>query len=528
MAETKSTKGETYQGNEKQKDVRMSNITSAKGLSDAVRTSLGPRGMDKMVIDPKENVVITNDGATILEQLQVLHPTAKMLVDLSKAQDVEAGDGTTSVVVIAGALLSACQTLLDKGIHPTHISEAFQVAVDKAEEVLTGMAIPVDINDRESLIKAATTSLSSKVVSQNASVLAPLAVDAVLGVLESPEATNVDLNDIKIVKKLGGTLDDTELIDGLVLSSQASHKAGGPARVKNAKIGLIQFCLSPPKTDMESNVHIADYTQMDRALREERSYLLNLCKRIKKTGCNVLLIQKSILRDAVTEMSLHFLAKMGIMVIRDVERSDIEFISKGLGCLPVSNIENFKENKLGYAELAEEQNLSGSKVVKFTGIRNKGKVMTVLARASNKLVLDETDRSIHDALCVVRSLIKKRFLIPGGSAPEVELSRELAHYSKTLEGVDSYCVRAYADALEVIPTTLAENCGLNPITIVTELRNRHARGEKYAGIDVKKGDISDMKETNVVQPLLVNLSAVRLATETVRMILKIDDIVQTR
>lgn len=263
-------------------------------------------------------------------------------------------------------------------------------------------------------------------------------------------------------------------------------------------------------------------------MRGEKNYILNICKKIQKTGCNVLLIQKSILRDAVNDLSLHFLAKLKIMVVTEIERDEIEFITRTLGCTPIASIESFTAERLGSAKLVEEQSTSDGKLIKITGVPNPGKTVTVLCRGSNKLVLDESDRSIHDALCVLRSLIKKRYVIAGGGAPEIEMSMQLNEYSKTITGVDSLCFRAYADALELIPYTLAENAGLNPIAIVTELRNRHASGEKSAGINVKKGLISDILKENVIQPLLVSTSSIKLATETVNLILKIDDIVATR
>lgn len=513
---------------EKEKDVRLSNIEAAKAVADAVRTSLGPRGMDKMICAPKNEIIISNDGATILKQLEVTHPTAKMLVELSKAQDIEAGDGTTSVVVLAGALLSSCQNLLTKGIHPTKISESFGEAAEKSVEILEKMSIKLDLSDRKSLIRACTTSLSSKVVSQYSDFLAPLSVDAVLSIIDPKTATNVDLRNIRVVKKLGTTIEKTKLIEGLVFPQKAQKKAGGPSKIKNAKIGLIQFCLSPPKTDMDNNLVISDHLQIDRILKEERTYLLKMCKKIKKTGCNVLLIQKSILRDATTDLSLHFLAKMKIMVVEDIERKDIEFISKTLNCRPIAHIDSFTSNKLGTAGLVEELSTGDGKVVQVTGIPKRGKTITVFCRASNRLILDEAERSIHDALCVVRSLIKKKSLIVGGGAPEVELSLQLGKYSKKLQGDKSVCFRAFAEALEIIPTTLAENAGLKPIHITTELRNRHNKGEKYAGINVREGKITDMLKENVIQPLLVNISALTQATETVRMILKIDDIIDTR
>ncbi|KAK9814146.1 hypothetical protein WJX72_001254 [[Myrmecia] bisecta] len=521
-------KGETYKENSRKKDVRIANIEAAKAVADAVRTSLGPRGMDKMVCQPNGEVIITNDGATILNKMSVTQPAAKMLVELSKSQDIVAGDGTTSVTVICGALLNECLKLLEKGVHPTIISDAFNKAVEKAVEVLTNMAIPVELTDRNALIKAATTSLSSKVVSQYSSLLSPMAVDSVLKVLDPARPQGLDLKDIRVVTKLGGTVDDSEMIDGMVFDQKAAKTAGGPTKIENAKIGLIQFCISPPKTDLENNVIISDYAQMDRILKEERNYILQMIKKIKATGCNVLLIQKSILRDAVTDLSLHYLAKAKIMVVRDIERDDIEFISKTLNCLPIAHPDHMRPEKLGHADLVQEVPVGKGKVVKVTGIQDKGRTATVLLRGSNKLVLEEADRSLHDALCVVRCLVHKRFLIAGGASAEVEVTTQLSRWAKTLQGMESYCVRAFAEALEVVPYTLAENAGLNPIDIVTELRNKHASGEVAAGINVRKGAVSNMYDENVVQPLLVTTSAITLATECVRMILKIDDIVPTR
>jgi T-complex protein 1 subunit delta len=519
---------EKYVDTKRKDDIRYANIVAAKAVADAVRTSLGPRGMDTMLSSANGDVIITNDGATILDKMEVTQPAAKMLVELSKSQDIVAGDGTTTVVVLAGALLKQCLNLLSKGVHPTTISEALHKASEKAVEVLTAMAIPVELADQELLVKIASTSLNSKVVSQYSSLLAPLAVDAVLNVIDPARPDNVDLRDIKVLKKLGGTVDDTEMVKGLVFDHKASHLAGGPTRVENAKIGLIQFQISPPKTDIEQSVIVSDYTQMDRILKEERNYILGMIKKIRATGCNVLLVQKSILRDAVTDLSLHYLAKAKILVIKDVEREDIEFISKTLNCLPIANIEHFRAEKLGHADLVEEVSVGNGRIVKVTGIKNMGRTTSVIVRGSNALVLDEADRSLHDALCVIRCLVNQRFLIAGGGAPEIEVSRQLGAWSRTLQGMDSYCVRAFADALEVIPFTLAENAGLNPISIVTELRNRHANGEANAGINVRKGQITNILEENVVQPLLVSTSALSLATECVRMILKIDDIVSTR
>jgi T-complex protein 1 subunit delta len=407
---------------EKSRDIRSTNIIAAKAVADVVRTSLGPRGMDKMIQNTKGKVLITNDGATILKQMEVIHPTARMLVEISKAQDIEAGDGTTSVVVIAGALLRACTDLLEKGIHPTAISDGFQIALEKALEIIDGMAQPVDLNNRDQLIQNAITSLSSKVVSHHSDLLAPMAVDAVLKIIDKETADNVDLRNVLVSKKLGATIDDSELIEGLCfVDKKASHLAGGPTRVENAKIALIQFPISAPKSDLESSVVVPDHVAMDRIIKEERNYILNIVKKVVQTGANVLLLQKSILREAVSDLALHFLAKKKIMVIKDIDRTEIDFISKTINATPVAHVDHLTADKLGSAGLVEESSTGSSKVVKVTNCPGTGTI-AVLLRGSNQLVLDEADRSLHDALCVVRALVKKRSLVYGGACVEMEVS----------------------------------------------------------------------------------------------------------
>lgn len=515
----------TFKDKEKPQEVRRANILAARAVSDAIRTSLGPKGMDKMIRTNKGEIIISNDGATILKHMAVLHPAAKMLVDVSHAQDVEAGDGTTTVAILTGALLGAAERLLNKGIHPTLIAESFQRAAQRSVEILLDMASKIKLDDKELLIKAASTSLSSKIVSQHSLLLAPLAVDSVLKVINK-EQDNVDLNDIRLVKKLGGTIDDTELINGVVLTQNVVKSAGGPTRIEKAKIGLIQFQLSPPKPDMENNVVVNDYRQMDKILKEERAYLLNICKKIKKAKCNVLLIQKSILRDAVNDLALHFLSKLNIMVIKDIERDEVEFLSKAVGCKPIADVDNFTEDRLGSADLVEEIESSSSKIVQITGITSKNTQPTVsiVVRGANNLVVDETERSLHDALCVVRCLVKEKALIAGGGAPEIEVSRQLMKESNKLFGVEQFVYQEFALALEVIPTTLAENAGLNPINVVTDLRNRHENGEKNAGISVRRSGASNTFDEHVLQPVLVSTSAIVLASECVKSILRIDDI----
>lgn len=515
----------TFKDKEKPQEVRRANILAARAVSDAIRTSLGPKGMDKMIRTNKGEIIISNDGATILKHMAVLHPAAKMLVDVSHAQDVEAGDGTTTVAILTGALLGAAERLLNKGIHPTLIAESFQRAAQRSVEILLDMASKIKLDDKELLIKAASTSLSSKIVSQHSLLLAPLAVDSVLKVINK-EQDNVDLNDIRLVKKLGGTIDDTELINGVVLTQNVVKSAGGPTRIEKAKIGLIQFQLSPPKPDMENNVVVNDYRQMDKILKEERAYLLNICKKIKQAKCNVLLIQKSILRDAVNDLALHFLSKLNIMVIKDIERDEVEFLSKAVGCKPIADVDNFTEDRLGSADLVEEIESSSSKIVQITGITSKNTQPTVsiVVRGANNLVVDETERSLHDALCVVRCLVKEKALIAGGGAPEIEVSRQLMKESNKLFGVEQFVYQEFALALEVIPTTLAENAGLNPINVVTDLRNRHENGEKNAGISVRRSGASNTFDEHVLQPVLVSTSAIVLASECVKSILRIDDI----
>lgn len=518
----------TFRNREKPQEVRKANIVAARAVADAIRTSLGPKGMDKMIKTKSGEVIISNDGHTILKHMAVLHPAAKMLVDLSGAQDVEAGDGTTSVVVVTGALLGAAQNLLDKGIHPTIISEAFQKAAQRSCDIFLGMSHKISLEDRDSLIKAANTSLSSKIVAQHSNLLGPIAVDAILKVTKK-DAKNVDLNDIRLVKQAGGTIDDTEMIDGVVLTQTAVKNAGGPMRMEKAKIGLVQFQLSPPKPDMENNIVVNDYRQMDKILKEERAYILNICKQIKKAKCNVLLIQKSILRDAVNDLALHFLSKLNIMVVKDIERDDVEFISKSLGCKPIADIASFTESRLASADLIEEVESSGSKIVKITGIKSAyNPTVSVICRGANNQILDEAERSLHDALCVIRCLVKERALIAGGGAAEIEASRTLLKEANSLSGAEQLCLAEFAKALEVIPTTLAENAGLNPIEIVTDLRNKHENGEREAGISVRRSGATNTYSEHVLQPVLVNTSAITLGAETVKSILRIDDIAVSR
>ena len=522
--------GETLAKSQKTEDVRTHNIRAARAVADLMRSSLGPKGMDKLLETARGEVIITNDGATILQNISALQPSAKLLIQVSKAQDVEVGDGTTTVVVVAGALLAAAEELIRRGIHPSQISDGFAEALKHALRVIDSVARKVDLTDEEQLLQCVKTSLASKIVSQNAAELAPLALEAVKRVIDLGSATSLDLQSIKLVKKLGGTLDDIELVSGLAFAdNHPSGAAGGPLKLLKPRVAVLQFCLSSPKTDMESQVAVSDYAQIDKILKEERRYVLELVKKIANCGATVVLLQKSILRDAVSDLALHFLAKKRIMVVKDVERTDVEFICRTLNCTPIAHPDALKSEKLGAAETAEEVTLSdGSKLFRIE-VRN-APTATILVRGSSQLVVDEAERSMHDALCVIRSLVKNRGVVGGGGAIEIEVARALEELADRQErGAEAMVFKAFAEALEAVPATLAENCGLSPIKVVTELRTKHKRGLTFCGLKARTGAVVDNTfEHKIMQPALVSISALTLATEVTRMILKIDDVLQSR
>ena len=526
-----ATNPPAFQGQEHPTDVRMSCILAAKSVADAVRSSLGPRGMDKLIQLKDGTVIITNDGATILKHMGAAHPAAKLMVSMSQAQDVAAGDGTTSVVIFAGAFLAACKTLLERKLHPSLISDALKIVADESLRIIGDMKIPFKSQteftkeEREILVNSAATSLSSKLAAQWSDVLAPLAVDSVLRVVDNG---NVDLADIRIVQKVGGVLEDSELIDGIVFEHRLLRGASAPRTIKDAKIAMIQFQLSPPKTDMDAQVILTDYDQMDRVQREQRKYILHLVQAISKTGANVVLLQKSILRDAISDLALTFLQKKGILVVKDIERTDVDFVCRTLGCKPIASVEGLAADKLGFAGCVEEKQTPGGAIVKITGLKTHSKTISVLLRGSNELIIGEAERSLHDALCVIRSLVYERALLPGGGAAEVELAVKLAQVADKMGGELGHCVRVFADSLDIVPYTLAENAGLHPLEVVTALRDAHAKGEKNFGVSVVAAGPADMVKEDVLQPFLVTKSAVSFAVETVRMIMKVDDILATR
>uniref|UniRef100_A0A1I7UQI3 T-complex protein 1 subunit delta n=1 Tax=Caenorhabditis tropicalis TaxID=1561998 RepID=A0A1I7UQI3_9PELO len=494
-------------------------------MSRTLRTTLGSQGRSKLIRTTSGAAYTSSSALEILRAVPKTDPILDMMTVRAERQVTECGDGATTVVILTGALLDAAQNLLSKRIHPTTISESFQSAAAKAEKILEEMSFPVDLSNDALLNKMATISLNSKVVSQHSWILAPMAVNAVKKIINSENDSNVNLKMIKIIKKMGDTVEESELIEGALID-QKTMGCGAPTRIEKAKIDLIQFQISPPKTDMENQVIITDYAQMDRALKEECQYLLEICKKIKAAGCNVLLIQKSIPRDAVNELAFHFLAKMEIMCIKDIEREDIEFYSKILGCRPVASVDHFNAEALGYADLVEEIPTGGDgKVIKVTGVQNPGHAVSILLCASDEYDLDSRTRCFKNLTKTLAGVFEKKALLPGGGAPEMEISVKLRSLAQTHEA-KHHSWRAFADVLELVPYTLAENAGLSPIHTVTELRNSHTNGNSSYGVNVRKGYVTDMVEENVVQPLLVTASAINHASECAQFILKLDETIR--
>jgi len=525
-----ATNPPAFQGQEHPTDVRMSCILAAKSVGDAVRSSLGPRGMDKLIQLKDGTVIITNDGATVLKWMGVAHPAAKLMVSMSQAQDVAAGDGTTSVVIFAGAFLAACKTLIERKLHPSLISDALKIVGDEGLRVLDAMKIPFpDGGEFTARVKgiltdSAATSLSSKLAAQWSDVLAPIAVESVLRVFDG---RGVDLKDIRVIQKVGGVLDDTELIDGVVFEHRALGGDEGK-KLKDAKVAMVQFQLSQVKTDMESHIVLSTPGQMAQAEKQRRLYVLRLVKALQAIKPDVILLQKSVLRDALSDVAIKALKSAKIMVVKDIERTDVDFVCRTLGCRPIASVEGISADKLGFAGCVEEVHTPGGPIVKFTGLRSAARTVSVLIRGSNELMIGEAERSLHDAFCVIRSLIYERFLLPGGGAPEVELAVRLSEKADEIGGEIGHCMRCFADSLDIVPYTLAENAGLNPLDVITKLRALHKEGKSGHGVSIVANGPADMVAENVLQPFLVSKSALAFATETVRMIMKVDDILATR
>jgi len=503
-----------------------SNFLIAKGVSDAIRTSLGPHGMDKVLILNKE-FLITNDGATIMKNGNFEHPVAKLLVSVSASQDSEVGDGTTSVVILSGSLLGASLNLMRRGVPVNRLTKFMSIFLDETKKILLKIAIPINLKNSKALYNAACTALESKVISSHCHILAPIAVKSILAILGERKNSNIDLKKIKIIKKIGGTVEQTELINGIAIEYPVVKSFGGPSKILNAKVALIQFSLGLPGTDTDNLLVIENYTQMDKMLREEKQLIISLCRKIKSTGCNVILIQKSILKNSICDFAIQILAQMKILLIREVDRNDFSFLAESLGCIPIIDIETFSHEKLGYVKLVEENSYNGQKIIFFKGIQNQNtKFVTILVRSSNKHLLDETERSLHDALCVMRSIIRRRFLVMGGGAMEIEVSLSLKQHGKTLTGINSYCFNAFAQSLEIIPYTLCENAGLEPIEMISRIKKYHLEGKKTVGINTRKGILGNMLKENIISPLLVASSILNMSVEFTIQLLKIDSIIE--
>jgi len=501
------------------REAQHNNIMAAKIVAEAVKSSLGPKGMDKMLVDSLGDVTITSDGKTILDEIDVEHPAAKMMVEVAKTQDDEVGDGTTTSVVVAGELLSKAEELIDKNVHPMVIIDGYRRAADRALEILENIAIPVDPTDKEALKKVAMTSMASKLVSENKEQLAEIAVDAVLHVARKiGDQYRVDLDDIMVEKKPGESIIDTRLIKGIVLDKEVVH-SGMPKRVENAKIALLNCPLEVEKTEFDAKINIESPEEINAFLKEEENILKGMVEKVEAAGANVLICQKGI-----DDMAQHFLARKGILAVRRAKKSDMEKLSKATGGRIITNIDDLNSEDLGYAELVEERKIGDDKMVFIEGCKDPRSV-AILIRGGTERIVDEAERSVHDALCVVRDVVQEPKILAGGGDPEIEVARELREYAESLPGREQLAAQAFADAVESVPVTLAENAGLDPIDVISDLRAAHEKGEKWAGIDVFEGKVSDMEKLGVYEPVAVKKQAIKSATEAATMILKIDDVI---
>jgi thermosome len=504
------------------REAQHSNIMAAKVVAESVRSALGPKGMDKMLVDSFGDVTITSDGRTILDEMDVQHPAAKMLVEVAKTQDKEAGDGTTSAVIIAGELLSRAEELIDKNIHPTVIIDGYRKAADKALETLEKIAIPIDIKSHDYFKKTAATSMGSKLVAEYKDYLADLAVKAMLAVAEKQAdgTYKADVDDVKVEKKTGESLKATSLINGIVLDKEIVH-SGMPKRLEKAKIALLEASLENEKPEMDAKISIESPDQIEAFLKQEETMLKDMVEKVLATGANVVVCQKGI-----DDLAQHFLARKGVIAIRRAKKSDMEKLARATGGKIVSKIDALTASDLGYAALVEERRTGDDKMTYVEGCKNP-KSVTLLIRGGTQRMTAEAERSIHDALCVVRDLIEEPRIVAGGSAPEMEMASVLKKYAQTVQGREQLAITVFAESLEAIATTLAENAGLDPVDILSELRTRHQKGETWAGIDVLAGKIEDMTKINIYEPLAVKKQIIKSANEAATMILKIDDVISS-
>ncbi|RSN72614.1 thermosome subunit beta [Candidatus Methanodesulfokora washburnensis] len=496
------------------------NIMVAKTISEALKSTLSPKGMQKMLVDPFGDVVITHDGATIMKEMEVEHPTAKMMVDLAKAQEQEVGDGTTTVVILAGELLSKAQELLDLGIHPTIILEAYRKAAKYAIDVLESkLAEKVQWNDKELLKKVAKIAMGSKLIAAAKDYLAEIVTDAVLSVYEERDGKRVvDLDNIKLEKKEGGSIFDTKLTRGLVIDKEVVHP-DMPKLIKDAKIALIESALEIKKPEISSKIRVVSPTQVNEFLEQEKAMLKEMVDKIAEAGANVVFCQKGI-----DDVAQHFLAKRGIMAVRRVRKSDIEKLAKATGASIVVNIKDISPADLGYAGLVEERRVGEDKMVFVENCKDP-KAVSILIRGGSKQVIDEAERSLHDALSVVRDVVEDGYVVPGGGAVHVSLALELDKYAKQLGGKEQIVVEKFAEALESIPRALIENSGEDPITMMAELKKAHVEGRNKYGFDVLKRKVDNMFENDIIEPLRVHKYAIRSAAEFATTVLKVDDII---
>jgi archaeal chaperonin len=501
------------------RDAQKSNIIAAKAVADAVRTTLGPKGMDKMLVDSIGDIVITNDGVTILEEMEIEHPAAKMMVEIAKTQNEEVGDGTTTAVVIAGELLKKAQELLDQDIHPTVITQGFRLSREEALKVLNEMGKPVSINDLEILKKIATTSMVGKAVERASPALATVVVDAVRSVAQTENGKIViDDENIKREKKHGASTDETELIRGIVIDKEIVHPAM-PKTLKDAKIALLDVALEVKETETDAEIRITSPDQMQAFIEQEQKMIRNMVDKVAASGANVLICQKGI-----DDLAQHYLSKRGIMACRRAKKSDMEALAKATGGRIVSNLDDLSGDDLGFAKTVEEKKIGGEAMTFIRDCKDP-KAVTILVRGSTEHIVDEVDRSIEDAIGAVSSALEVGKIVPGAGAPEEEVANKLRKFADKFSGREQLAILAFAEALEVIPRSLAENAGIDPIDTLVELRASHEQGKENFGVDIFTGKVSDAMAAGVVEPLKVKTQAIKSASEAAEMILRIDDII---
>jgi thermosome len=496
------------------------NILAAKLIAGMVKTSLGPRGMDKMLVDSMGDVTITNDGATMLKDMDIQHPAGKMIIEIAKAVDDEVGDGTTSSVVLAGALLEYAEELIEKGVHPMVIVSGYGKAAIQAQKILDNISVDVEPEDRVTLTKIARTSMASKMVSNDSAALGALVVDALLQVAEkAAEGTfKVDLDDLKVEKKVGGSLKDTSLIRGIILDKEVVH-SGMPKRIEKARIALVNSALEIKKTEFDAKISISKPAQIQQFLDEETRMLKSMVDKISESGANVLICQKGI-----DDIAQHYLAKAGILSVRRAKESDMIKLAKATGARMVTGLDGLTEADVGQAGLIEERKIEDDKWTFIEGCKNP-KAVTIFIRGGSQRVVDEAERSLHDAIMVVKDVLENPGIVAGGGAVEEELSYRLMKWSATLQGREQLAAEKFAEALEAIPIALAVNAGFNPIDIQVELREKHSAGKIWVGVDVLGKGTRDMFEKGVIEPVGVKEQIIKSATECTCMILRIDDVV---